>query len=76
MYFIHAEPDGVLSYDVANGVWQQFLVPPPLHLADHMLAEYALVGLVIKNAATSVYILELQRMTLMWKQAGRMLNIW
>ncbi|WOL15892.1 F-box only protein 6 [Canna indica] len=80
LYFMHAEPDGILSYDMASGDWKQFIIPSPLHLTDHTLAEYGgqimLVGLVSKNAATCVYIWELQRMTLLWKEVDRMPNIW
>ncbi|WOL16159.1 F-box only protein 6 [Canna indica] len=80
LYFLHTEPDGVLSYNVENGVWKQFIIPSPLHLTDHTLAEYGgqvmLVGLVTKNAATCVYIWELQKMTLLWKEVDRMPNIW
>ncbi|CAL9765732.1 unnamed protein product [Musa acuminata subsp. burmannicoides] len=80
LYFMHAEPDGILSYDVANGAWKQFIIPSPSHLTDYTLAEYGgqvlLVGLVTKNAVTCVYIWELQKMTLLWKEVDRMPNIW
>ncbi|XP_008801672.1 F-box only protein 6-like isoform X2 [Phoenix dactylifera] len=80
LYFMRAEPDGILSYDVATGVWKQFIIPSPLHLTDHTLAEHKgqvmLVGLLSKNAATCVCIWELQKMTLLWKEVDRMPNIW
>ncbi|XP_074564083.1 F-box only protein 6-like [Curcuma longa] len=80
IYFMHAEPDGILSYDIVNGIWKQYLIPSPLHLTDHTLLEYEgqilLVGLVTKNAAACVYIWEMQKMTLLWKEVDRMPNIW
>uniref|UniRef100_I1NUT6 F-box protein At3g26010-like beta-propeller domain-containing protein n=1 Tax=Oryza glaberrima TaxID=4538 RepID=I1NUT6_ORYGL len=80
LYFMCAEPEGVLSYDVSTGIWRQFVIPLPLHLTDHTLAEFQgrvmLVGLLCKNAATCVCIWELQKMTLLWKEVDRMPNIW
>ncbi|XP_072991526.1 F-box only protein 6-like isoform X3 [Typha latifolia] len=80
LYFMRAEPDGILSYDVKTGAWKQFIIPSPLHLTDHTLAEFGgqvmLVGLLSKNAATCVCIWELQKMTLLWKEVDRMPNIW
>uniref|UniRef100_A0ACD5WJC3 Uncharacterized protein n=2 Tax=Avena sativa TaxID=4498 RepID=A0ACD5WJC3_AVESA len=80
LYFMCSEPEGVLSYDVSTGIWTQFIIPLPLHLTDHTLAEFQgrimLVGLVCKNAATCVCIWELQRMTLLWKEVDRMPNVW
>ncbi|KAL6011641.1 F-box only protein 6 [Asimina triloba] len=80
LYFMRAEPDGVVSYDMATGVWKQYAIPPPTHLTDYTLAESGgrimLVGLLTKNAATCVCIWELQKMTLLWKEVDRMPNIW
>ncbi|KAL5220114.1 hypothetical protein ABZP36_024827 [Zizania latifolia] len=80
LYFMCAEPEGVLSYDVSTGIWRQIVIPLPLHLSDHTLAEFQgkvmLVGLLRKNAATCVCIWELQKMTLLWKEVDRMPNIW
>ncbi|XP_074567968.1 F-box only protein 6-like [Curcuma longa] len=80
IYFMHAEPNGILAYDVATSVWKQYLIPSPPHITDHTLAEYEgqilLVGLVTKNAATCIYIWEMQKMTLLWKEVDRMPNIW
>ncbi|XXG47079.1 hypothetical protein AAC387_Pa02g1779 [Persea americana] len=80
LYFMCAEPDGILSYDMASGVWKQYVIPPPPHLTDYTLAEsrgqIMLVGLLTKNAATCVCIWELQRMTLLWKEVDRMPNVW
>ncbi|XP_077212197.1 F-box only protein 6-like isoform X2 [Tasmannia lanceolata] len=80
LYFMRADPDGILSYDMASGVWKQFSVPPPPHLTDYNLAEskgrIMLVGLLTKNSATCVCIWELQKMTLLWKEVDRMPNIW
>ncbi|RWR87006.1 F-box only protein 6-like protein [Cinnamomum micranthum f. kanehirae] len=80
LYFMRAEPDGIISYDMASGVWKQYVIPPPPHLTDYTLAESGgriiLVGLLTKNAATCVCIWELQRMTLLWKEVDRMPNIW
>lgn len=80
LYFMRSDPEGVVSYDMATGVWKQYIIPAPLHLTDHTLAEYdgqiMLVGLLTKNAATCVCIWELQRMTLLWKEVDRMPNIW
>ncbi|KAF8399968.1 hypothetical protein HHK36_015840 [Tetracentron sinense] len=80
LYFMRADPEGILSYDMVGGVWKQFAVPAPLHLTDHALAEcegrIMLVGLLTKNAATCVCIWELQKMTLLWKEVDRMPNIW
>lgn len=80
LYFMCSEPEGVLSYDVSTGIWIQFIIPLPLHLTDHTLAEFQgrvmLVGLLCKNAATCVCIWELQKMTLLWKEVDRMPNIW
>ncbi|XP_058093134.1 F-box only protein 6 isoform X2 [Magnolia sinica] len=80
LYFMRANPDGVVSYDMSSGVWKQYAIPPPPHLTDHTLAESGgrimLVGLLTKNAATCVCIWELQKMTLLWKEVDRMPNIW
>ncbi|KAM7269185.1 hypothetical protein ACFE04_024682 [Oxalis oulophora] len=80
LYFMRSDPDGIVSYDMETGTWKQYLIPAPLHLSDHTLAECGgrilLVGLLTKNAATCVYIWELQRMTLLWKEVDRMPNIW
>ncbi|KAJ4960362.1 hypothetical protein NE237_020272 [Protea cynaroides] len=80
LYFMCAEPEGIVSYDMATGVWKQFTVPSPPHLMDHAIAEcrgrIMLVGLLKKNAATCVFIWELQKMTLLWKEVDRMPNIW
>ncbi|XP_045814273.1 F-box only protein 6 isoform X2 [Trifolium pratense] len=80
LYFMRSDPEGVVSYDVATRVWTQYIIPAPLHLTDHTLAEYdgqiMLVGLLTKNAATCVCIWELQKMTLLWKEVDRMPNIW
>ncbi|XP_004502284.1 F-box only protein 6 isoform X1 [Cicer arietinum] len=80
LYFMRSNPEGVVSYDMATGVWKQYIIPAPLHLTDHTLAEYdgqiMLVGLLTKNAATCVCIWELQKMTLLWKEVDRMPNIW
>ncbi|XP_010250703.1 PREDICTED: F-box only protein 6-like isoform X1 [Nelumbo nucifera] len=80
LYFMRADPEGIVSYDMINGVWKQFSIPSPLHLTDHTLAEcrgrILLVGLLTKNAATCVCIWELQKMTLLWKEVDRMPNIW
>ncbi|XP_042501632.1 F-box only protein 6-like [Macadamia integrifolia] len=80
LYFMCAEPEGIVSYDMATGVWKQFTIPSPPHLADHAIAQCGgrimLVGLLSKNAATCVCIWELQKMTLLWKEVDRMPNIW
>ncbi|XP_043725258.1 F-box only protein 6-like [Telopea speciosissima] len=80
LYFMCAEPEGIVSYDMATGVWKQFAIPSPPHLADHAIAEcrgrIMLVGLLTKNAATCVCIWELQKMTLLWKEVDRMPNVW
>ncbi|XP_004239218.2 F-box only protein 6 [Solanum lycopersicum] len=80
LYFMRSDPDGIVSYDMVSGVWKQFIIPAPLHLSDHTLAECGgrimLVGLLSKNAATCVCIWELQKMTLLWKEVDRMPNIW
>ncbi|KAJ4973546.1 hypothetical protein NE237_006720 [Protea cynaroides] len=80
LYFMRAEPEGIVSYDMVTGVWKQFAIPSPPHLTDHALAECGgrimLVGLLTKNAATCVCIWELQKMTLLWKEVDRMPNIW
>ncbi|KAK6160412.1 hypothetical protein DH2020_003793 [Rehmannia glutinosa] len=80
LYFMRSDPDGLLSYDMENGIWKQFVIPTPPHLSDHTLAECGgrimLVGLLTKNAATCVCIWELQKMTLLWKEVDRMPNIW
>lgn len=79
LYFIRANPDGILTYDVATGVWKQFVIPLPLHITDHTIAECGgkvmLVGLLSKNAAMCVCIWELQKMTLLWKEVDRMPNV-
>ncbi|KAJ6813115.1 F-box only protein 6-like [Iris pallida] len=80
VYFMRAEPDGILSYNVTTGIWKQFIIPSPMHLTDHTLAEcrgrIMLVGLLSKNAVTCVCVWELQRMTLLWKEVDRMPNVW
>ncbi|XP_059656647.1 F-box only protein 6 [Cornus florida] len=80
IYFMRSDPDGIVSYNMVTGFWKQFLIPAPLHLSDHTLAEcegrIMLVGLLTKNAATCVCIWELQKMTLLWKEVDRMPNIW
>ncbi|XP_020247483.1 F-box only protein 6-like [Asparagus officinalis] len=80
LFFMRGNPDGILSYDVASGVWKQFLIPSPMHLTDLTLAQCAgkvmLVGLLSKNAAACVCVWELQRMTLLWKEVDRMPNVW
>ncbi|ONK55247.1 uncharacterized protein A4U43_C04F14690 [Asparagus officinalis] len=80
LYFMRANPDGILSYDVATGMWKQFVIPSPVHLTDHTLAECSgklmLLGLLSKNAATCICVWELQRMTLLWKEVDRMPNVW
>ncbi|KAJ1382070.1 Kelch-type beta propeller [Sesbania bispinosa] len=80
LYFMRSDPEGIISYDMATGVWKQYIIPAPLHLTDHTLAEcdgqIMLVGLLTKNAATCVCIWELQKMTLLWKEVDRMPNIW
>ncbi|XP_061338682.1 F-box only protein 6 isoform X2 [Gastrolobium bilobum] len=80
LYFMRADPEGIVSYDMATGVWKQYIIPAPLHLTDHTLAQCGdqimLVGLLTKNAATCVCIWELQKMTLLWKEVDRMPNIW
>ncbi|XP_020687850.1 F-box only protein 6 isoform X2 [Dendrobium catenatum] len=79
IYFIRANPDGILRYDVSTGIWKQFIIPLPLHISDHTIAECGgkvmLVGLLSKNAATCVCIWELQKMTLLWKEVDRMPNV-
>nr|ACL51019.1 F-box family protein [Citrus trifoliata] len=80
LYFMRSDPEGIVSYNMVTGVWKQFIIPAPLHLNDHTLAECGgrimLVGLLTKNAATCVCIWELQKMTLLWKEVDRMPNIW
>ncbi|XAR64390.1 hypothetical protein NMG60_11024707 [Bertholletia excelsa] len=80
LYFMRSDPDGIISYDISSGDWKQFVIPLPLHLSDHTLAQCGgqilLVGLLTKNAATCVCIWELQKMTLLWKEVDRMPNIW
>ncbi|WCJ38780.1 Galactose oxidase/kelch repeat superfamily protein [Euphorbia peplus] len=80
VYFMRSDPEGIVSYNMVTGVWKQYIIPAPLHLSDHTLAECSgrimLVGLLTKNAATCVCIWELQKMTLLWKEVDRMPNIW
>ncbi|KAK7368428.1 hypothetical protein VNO80_10453 [Phaseolus coccineus] len=80
LYFMHSDPDGIVSYNMATGVWLQYIIPAPLHLTDHTLAEcdgrILLVGLLTKNAATCICIWELQKMTFLWKEVDRMPNVW
>ncbi|KAM7468770.1 hypothetical protein LguiB_016332 [Lonicera macranthoides] len=80
LYFMRSDPDGIVSYEMGSGLWKQYIVPAPLHLSDHTLAEcrgrIMLVGLLTKNAATCVCIWELQKMTLLWKEVDRMPNEW
>ncbi|PPD81795.1 hypothetical protein GOBAR_DD21270 [Gossypium barbadense] len=80
LYFMQSDPEGIVSYNMVSGVWKQFIIPAPIHLSDHTLAEcegrIMLVGLLTKNAATCVCIWELQKMTLLWKEVDRMPNIW
>ncbi|KAM3705992.1 hypothetical protein ACB098_03G119300 [Castanea mollissima] len=79
LYFMRSDPEGIVSYDMVNGVWKQYIIPAPLHLTDYTLAECGgrimLVGLLTKAAATCVCIWELQKMTLLWKEVDRMPNI-
>ncbi|MBA0613580.1 hypothetical protein Godav_013980 [Gossypium davidsonii] len=78
--FMRSDPEGIVSYNMDTGVCKQFIIPAPLHLSDHSLAEckgrIMLVGLLTKNAATCVCIWELQKMTLLWKEVDRMPNVW
>ncbi|OVA09546.1 F-box domain [Macleaya cordata] len=80
VYFMRGDPEGIVSYDMANGVWKQYAVPAPPNVSYHTLAEcrgkIMLVGLLTKGAATCVCIWELQKMTLLWKEVDRMPNIW
>ncbi|PON54982.1 F-box domain containing protein [Trema orientale] len=80
LYFMRSNPEGVVSCDLITGVWKQYIIPAPLHLTDQTLAECGgriiLIGLLTKNAATCVYIWELQKMTLLWKEVDRMPNEW
>lgn len=80
IYFMRSEPDGLVSYSMSSGVWQQFIVPTPSQSKDHALVEsegrIMLVGLLTKNAATCVCVWELQKMTLLWKEVDRMPNVW
>ncbi|KAJ8759052.1 hypothetical protein K2173_003290 [Erythroxylum novogranatense] len=80
LYFMRSDPEGIVSYNMVLGAWKQYIIPAPLHISDHTLAECGgrimLVGLLTKNAATCVCIWELQRMTLLWKEVDRMPNVW
>ncbi|GMH01927.1 hypothetical protein Nepgr_003766 [Nepenthes gracilis] len=80
IYLLRSDPEGIVSYNLDAGVWNQLLIPTPAHSTDHTLAECGgrimLVGLLTKNAATCVCIWELQKMTLLWKEVDRMPNIW
>ncbi|XP_023004120.1 F-box only protein 6 [Cucurbita maxima] len=80
VYFMRSDPEGIMSYNMVTGIWNEFIVPSPRHLTDHTLADFGgrlmLVGLLTKNAATCVCIWELQKMTLLWKEVDRMPNIW
>ncbi|KAI6692185.1 hypothetical protein NL676_019895 [Syzygium grande] len=80
LYFMRSDPEGIVSYNMVTRIWMQSIIPAPLHLTDHTLAECGgrimLVGLLTKNAATCVCIWELQKMTLLWKEVDRMPNIW
>lgn len=80
LYFMRYDPDGIICYNMVSGVWKQFIIPAPLDLSDHTLAECGgrvlLVGLLTKNAATCVCIWELQKMTLLWTEVDRMPNVW
>ncbi|KAK4758110.1 hypothetical protein SAY87_019411 [Trapa incisa] len=79
LYYMRSDPDGIVSYNTTTGLWKQFIIPLPLYLTDHTLAECGgriiLAGLLTKNAATCVCIWELQRMTLLWKEVDRMPNL-
>ncbi|XP_031497088.1 F-box only protein 6-like [Nymphaea colorata] len=79
LYFMRANPDGLVSYNMESHVWRQFSIPLPPHSTDHILAEcrgrIILIGLLTKNAATCVCIWELQKMTLLWKEVDRMPNM-
>ncbi|KAL9691462.1 hypothetical protein QQ045_011886 [Rhodiola kirilowii] len=79
LYFMRSEPDGLVSYNMASGLWKQSIIPKPPHIMDDTLAEcegrIMLVGLLTKNAATCVCVWELQKMTLLWKEVDRMPNI-
>ncbi|KAK8605439.1 hypothetical protein V6N13_102219 [Hibiscus sabdariffa] len=80
LYFMRSDPEGIVSYNMDTRVCKQYIIPAPLHLSDHSLAEYRgkiiLIGLLTKNAATCVCIWELQKMTLLWKEVDRMPNVW
>ncbi|XP_019059521.1 PREDICTED: F-box only protein 6-like isoform X2 [Tarenaya hassleriana] len=80
LYFMLTEPEGILSYEMATGKWKQLIIPTPMDLTDHTLAECGgrlmLVGLIKKNAATCVCVWELQKMTHLWKEVDRMPNVW
>ncbi|CAJ1938815.1 unnamed protein product, partial [Sphenostylis stenocarpa] len=80
LYFMQSDPEGIVSYNMETGVWMQYIIPAPLHLTDHALAEcdgrIFLVGLLTKNAATCICIWELQKMTFLWKEVDRMPNVW
>ncbi|XP_029129667.1 F-box only protein 6 isoform X2 [Cajanus cajan] len=80
LYFMHSDPEGIVSYDMATGVWTQYIIPAPSDLTDRTLAEcdgrILLVGLLTKNAATCICIWELQKMTFLWKEVDRMPNVW
>ncbi|KAL4280822.1 hypothetical protein GQ457_03G009420 [Hibiscus cannabinus] len=80
LYFMRSDPAGIVSFNMETGACKQFIIPAPLHLSDHALAEYKgrimLIGLLTKNAATCVCIWELQKMTLLWKEVDRMPNVW
>ncbi|PQQ07022.1 hypothetical protein Pyn_25974 [Prunus yedoensis var. nudiflora] len=39
LYFMRSDPEGIVSYDMVTGIWKQFIIPTPLHLTDHTLAE-------------------------------------
>lgn len=39
VYFLRIKPDGLISYNMATGVWEQFLSQLPSYLSDYLLAE-------------------------------------
>ncbi|EHA8590812.1 F-box only protein 6 [Cocos nucifera] len=58
VYFLRIKPDGLICYNMANGVWGQFLVQLPSHPSDYMLAEGE--GNLLLLAATSGRICRLE----------------
>lgn len=80
VFFLCLDPEGIVSYEMEKGIWNQSVIPVPPNSSDHSLAECGsrvmLVGLLSKSAATCVCVWELQRMTLLWKEVDRMPNEW